>query len=89
VNRSCDFCVLFLTPKGLRARARAQARIGWNANGEKTAKKYDELGLDALIGSDKTKGHRTAVGLAHATRKVGLHFSVCVCVGAAVLWCGA
>merc|ERR1719231_218610 len=31
--------------------------------------KYETQGLDGLVGSDKTKGHTTAVGLMHAARK--------------------
>jgi len=50
--------------------SKPEAHAKWNENGEKTAQKYEREGLDALVGSDRTKGHRSATGLVHATRRV-------------------
>lgn len=53
--------------------AKAKAREGWNANADKLASKYASKGLDALIGSDRNKGHTdhgARVGLAHSAKNV-------------------
>jgi pimeloyl-ACP methyl ester carboxylesterase len=47
-----------------------KGRISWNEGAEKLGMKYETKGLDGLVGSDKTKGHRTAVGLMHSARKI-------------------
>ena len=40
-----------------------------NVGAEELGQKYETEGLSALVGSDKSKGHTTAVGLMHAARK--------------------
>jgi pimeloyl-ACP methyl ester carboxylesterase len=50
--------------------SKPKGRIGWNEGAEKLGLKYETKGLDGLVGSDKTKGHRTAVGLMHSARKI-------------------
>ena len=50
--------------------SKAKGRVGWNKQAEDLGAGYETKGLDALVGSDKTKGHRTAVGLMHSARKV-------------------
>lgn len=50
--------------------SKAKAREGWNQMAGKTGDGYEKKGLEALIGSDKTKGHTTAVGLMHSARQV-------------------
>jgi pimeloyl-ACP methyl ester carboxylesterase len=50
--------------------SKPEAHAKWNVTGEKTAKKYEEKGLEALVGSDRMKGHRSAIGLVNATRRV-------------------
>merc|ERR1719336_2470400 len=37
--------------------AKASAREAWNKNADKLANNYAEKGLDALMGSDREKGH--------------------------------
>ena len=45
-----------------------RGRQGWNKTAERIASKYDRLGLGALVGSDRAKGHISAAGLAAACR---------------------
>ena len=47
-----------------------KGRINWNANADKLSDGYREKGLEALVGSDRTKGHTTTVGLVHAAKRV-------------------
>ena len=47
-----------------------KGRISWNANADKLSDGYREKGLEALVGSDRTKGHTTTVGLVHAAKRV-------------------
>jgi pimeloyl-ACP methyl ester carboxylesterase len=60
-----DALVLYGTGPGFRS---DKGRLKWNATAEKIAAKYDRQGLDALVGSDRTKGHTSAAGLAAACR---------------------
>ena len=49
----------------------AEAREGWNNYALKQAKKFDEVGLDSLIGKSKEMNplnHRNAKGLVHAAK---------------------
>eukprot|EP01065_Artemidia_motanka_P024359 TRINITY_DN2901_c0_g1_i1.p1 TRINITY_DN2901_c0_g1~~TRINITY_DN2901_c0_g1_i1.p1 ORF type:complete len:298 (+),score=100.82 TRINITY_DN2901_c0_g1_i1:68-895(+) len=48
--------------------AKDKARLGWNERAEQMAARYDEKGLDGLVGADKKRGHRSAKGLALAAR---------------------
>ena len=57
--------VLYATGPGF---SKEKGRIGWNKTADKMARKYDEKGLGALVGSDKHMGHRNPKGLAHAVR---------------------
>lgn len=53
--------------------AKAKAREGWNANADKLSNKYAEGGLNALVGSDREKGHTehgARVGLRHSAKYV-------------------
>mmetsp|Transcript_42482 Transcript_42482/g.98439 ORF Transcript_42482/g.98439 Transcript_42482/m.98439 type:complete len:274 (+) Transcript_42482:47-868(+) len=53
--------------------AKAKAREGWNKNADKLAETYAAKGLDALVGSDRDKGHTAEgarVGLAHSAKNV-------------------
>mmetsp|Transcript_69871 Transcript_69871/g.149576 ORF Transcript_69871/g.149576 Transcript_69871/m.149576 type:complete len:276 (-) Transcript_69871:129-956(-) len=53
--------------------SKAKAREGWNKNADKLAAGYAEKGLEALVGSDRDKGHTAfgaKVGLAHAAKNV-------------------
>lgn len=53
--------------------AKASAREGWNKNADKMAANYAAKGLEALVGSDRTKGHNdhgVRVGLANAAKNV-------------------
>jgi len=53
--------------------AKAQARESWNRNADKISAGYAAKGLDALVGSDRDKGHTAQgarVGLSHAARNV-------------------
>jgi pimeloyl-ACP methyl ester carboxylesterase len=59
--------LLYATGPGF---AKDAARLQWNETAEKMAKAYDKDGLGALRGSDKHKGHRSAVGLALSCRHV-------------------
>lgn len=60
-----DALVLYGTGPGFRS---DKGRLGWNKTAEKIAAKYDRIGLDALVGSDKDKGHTSAEGLAASCR---------------------
>ena len=40
-----------------------KGRLSWNKQAAKIAKSYATKGLEALVGSDKTKGHTSAAGL--------------------------
>jgi len=40
-----------------------RGRLGWNKQAAKIAHSYGTKGLDALIGSDRTKGHTSSAGL--------------------------
>lgn len=57
--------VLYGTGPGF---AKDAGRQGWNKTAEKLALGFDEQGLEALKGSDKTKGHANAKGLALVAR---------------------
>jgi len=57
--------VLYGTGPGF---AKDAGRQGWNKTAEKLAQGFDERGLEALKGSDKTKGHANAKGLALVAR---------------------
>uniref|UniRef100_A0A7S1S676 AB hydrolase-1 domain-containing protein n=1 Tax=Alexandrium catenella TaxID=2925 RepID=A0A7S1S676_ALECA len=53
--------------------AKAKAREGWNKNADKLAGSYASKGLEALVGSDRDKGHTehgARVGLAHSAKNV-------------------
>lgn len=53
--------------------SKAKAREGWNKNADKLSAGYAEKGLDALVGSDRSKGHTAdgaRIGLAHAAKNV-------------------
>merc|ERR1712216_248010 len=52
--------VLYATGPGF---AKEKPWQKWNEDAVKQANGYKEKGLDALLGSDKTKGHRSAKGL--------------------------
>ena len=52
--------VLYGTGPGFKS---DKGRLGWNKQASKIAKSYETKGLDALVGSDKTKGHRSSEGL--------------------------
>eukprot|EP00946_MAST-07B_sp_MAST-7B-sp1_P000176 g176.t1 len=60
-----DALVLYGTGPGFRS---DRGRQGWNKTAERIASKYDRLGLGALVGSDRAKGHISAAGLAAACR---------------------
>lgn len=56
--------------------AKAEARQRWNQTAEKLAKGYAAKGFEALVGSDRSKGHSergAKVGLAHAAKNVFGH----------------
>lgn len=48
--------------------AKDTGRHAWNKMAEKLARGYEERGLEALTGSDRTKGHTSAKGLALVAR---------------------
>mmetsp|Transcript_115608 Transcript_115608/g.338169 ORF Transcript_115608/g.338169 Transcript_115608/m.338169 type:complete len:276 (-) Transcript_115608:70-897(-) len=53
--------------------SKAKAREGWNKNADKLASGYASKGLEALVGSDRLKGHSeqgARVGLAHSAKNV-------------------
>jgi len=53
--------------------AKEKAREGWNKNADKLAASYASKGLEALVGSDREKGHTAhgaKVGLAHSAKNV-------------------
>eukprot|EP00039_Didymoeca_costata_P010787 m.146100 g.146100 ORF g.146100 m.146100 type:complete len:279 (-) comp14963_c1_seq3:783-1619(-) len=58
--------VLYATGPGF---ASDNGRLAWNEMAYKIANNYDEKGLGALVGSDRKKGHQTAIGLAHTARQ--------------------
>jgi len=47
--------VLFATGPGFQ---KDEARAAWNKQAEKMANAFETKGLEALVGSDKSKGHR-------------------------------
>jgi pimeloyl-ACP methyl ester carboxylesterase len=62
-----DALLLFDTGPGYK---KDEARDGWNANAERTAKRFEERGLDGLgRGAEvRVSSHRSAEGLARAAR---------------------
>ena len=50
--------------------SKPEARVGWNKNADKLSSDYATKGLEALVGSDREKGHRTAIGLVHSAKNV-------------------
>ena len=52
--------VLYGTGPGFKS---DKGRVGWNKQASKIATTYATKGLEALVGSDKTKGHRSVEGL--------------------------
>merc|ERR1712046_276961 len=62
--------VIFASGPGF---AKAKAREGWNATADKLSAGYAAKGLDALVGSDKNKGHSVrgaTVGLSNSAKWV-------------------
>ena len=59
--------VLYATGPGFKS---TKSLASWNKVAEKMASGYEKKGLEALRGSDKRKGHRSAVGLALSCRYV-------------------
>ena len=57
--------VLISTGPGFR---RSAARLKWNATASKIASRYEKKGMDALVGSDREKGHRSVDGIIRCCR---------------------
>ena len=59
--------VLYATGPGF---SKEKPWVKWNAGALQMADKYKKKGLEALVGSDKHMGHRTALGLEYGLRGI-------------------